>query len=118
MKKTQFKNQKSQWERMVEDYDKLERNLKQLRDVMAVICLQQEDHEVIVAWDEIAKIPRGTELEVSAAAGAGAQGFYVFRAITPVNDNMIGAADDGANRGGGEGSGEEGGGQGDRGDTL
>lgn len=91
MKKTQFKQQPSAWDKMAADYEKLESSLKQLRDVLAVICLQQPDREIMVSWDDIKNIPKGTELEVSHAAGPGV-GLYVFRVITPANESTAGAA--------------------------
>jgi hypothetical protein len=67
-------------ERMISDYDTLERNLKDLRTVLTCIALQQEDLTLSVPFTALEAIKPGTELEVSVDR---VHGNFVFKAILP-----------------------------------
>jgi hypothetical protein len=68
-------------ERMISDYDTLEKNLRDLRTVLTCIALQQEDLTLSVPFSALESVPKGTELEVSVDR---THGNFVFRAI--IND--------------------------------
>jgi hypothetical protein len=65
-------------ERMISDYDTLEKNLRDLRTVLTCIALQQEDLTLSVPFTALEAIKPGTELEVSVDR---VHGNFVFRAI-------------------------------------
>ena len=69
MKKTTFveapKQRWSDMDKMISDYDTLERNLKDLRTVLACICHQQPDLALTVPFDALKAVPHDAQLEVS-----------------------------------------------------
>jgi hypothetical protein len=68
VKKTKFDVPVGRWtpvEKMVSDYDALERNLRELRNILAVICMQQDDKTLQVPFEALRNLPPGAELEVS-----------------------------------------------------
>jgi SAM-dependent MidA family methyltransferase len=67
-------------ERMISDYDTLERNLRDLRAVLTCIALQQDDLTLSVPFTALESVPKGTELEVSVDK---VHGNFVFKAILP-----------------------------------
>jgi len=67
-------------ERMISDYDTLEKNLRDLRTVLTCIALQQEDLTLSVPFIALEAIKKGTELEVSVDR---LHGNFVFKAILP-----------------------------------
>lgn len=67
-------------EKMVSDYDTLERNLRDLRAVLSCICLQQDDRTLNVPFDSLSDMPKGIELEVSVDR---VRGNFIFKVITP-----------------------------------
>lgn len=50
---------------MIRDFDNLERNLRELRTVIAAICMQQSDKTFTVPFVELAKVPTTIQLEVA-----------------------------------------------------
>lgn len=67
-------------EKMVSDFDTLERNLRDLRTVLSCIAYQQADHVLSVPFDALKAVPAGSELEVSVDR---VHGNFVFRYIAP-----------------------------------
>ena len=65
-------------ERMISDYDTLERHLRDMRIVLTCIALQQDDLTLSVPFTALESVPQGTELEVSVDK---VHGNFVFRAI-------------------------------------
>jgi|SRR5882672_6255513 len=67
MKKTKFESTEAIniADKMVNDYASLERNLRELRTILAVICLQQDDKCLTVPFSALSDLPAGVELEVS-----------------------------------------------------
>lgn len=67
MKKTHFEPMEAIniADKMVSDYANLERNLRELRTILAVICLQQHDKCLTVPFSALKELPAGVELEVS-----------------------------------------------------
>lgn len=65
MKKTRFDTEAINIaDKMVADYKSLERNLRELRTVLAAICFQQPDKCLTVPFIAL-QLPEGVELEVS-----------------------------------------------------
>jgi len=65
MKKTKFSDEAINIaDKMVNDYANLERNLRELRTVLAAICFQQDDKSLMVPFSSMV-LPPGIELEVS-----------------------------------------------------
>jgi hypothetical protein len=52
-------------DQMIADFDALEKNLKDLRTVLAVIAYNQDDHLLTVPVNALQGLPKGSELEVS-----------------------------------------------------
>jgi SAM-dependent MidA family methyltransferase len=67
-------------ERMISDYDTLERHLRDMRTVLTCIALQQEDLTLSVPFTALEEVPKGTELEVSVDR---LHKNFVFKAILP-----------------------------------
>ncbi len=67
-------------DQMISDYEQLEKNLRDLRNVLAVIAYQQEDNILTVPVSALALLPAGCELEVSYDH---AHENYNFRCIVP-----------------------------------
>jgi hypothetical protein len=67
-------------DQMISDYDTLERSLRDLRNVLAVIAWQQEDKTLSVPFTALEAMPAGVALEVSIDRVCGN---YNFRAIPP-----------------------------------
>lgn len=65
-------------DQMISDYNTLERNLRDLRTVIACICLQQDDKTFSVPFEELKKVPKDAELEVAVDR---VHGNYVFTLI-------------------------------------
>jgi hypothetical protein len=65
-------------DQMITDYNTLERNLRDMRTVIACICLQQDDKTFSVPFDELKKVPNDAELEVSVDR---VHGNYVFTLV-------------------------------------
>jgi hypothetical protein len=85
MKKTTFAPGSTQqrWtdmNKMVADFTALERNLKDLRTILAVIAYNQDDHLLTVPAKALQELPKGSELEVSFDAGHGNYNFAVILA--------------------------------------
>jgi hypothetical protein len=84
MKKTDFTTvdvPTKRWtdmDKMVSDFDALERNLRDLRTILTLICLQQDDKTLNVPLSALLALPAGTQLEVSVDR---IHGNYVFKAI-------------------------------------
>jgi hypothetical protein len=87
MKKTTFiEAPKQRWtdmEAMVTDYDTLERNLKDLRTVLACICHQQDDLRLTVPFDALKAVPKDAQLEVSVDRVHGNYEFKLILAEVP-----------------------------------
>jgi hypothetical protein len=67
-------------DQMISDYDSLEKSLRDLRTVLAVIAWQQDDRTLSVPFVALVDLPAGVELEVSVDR---THGNYVFKAIPP-----------------------------------
>src|ERR1700675_3242665 len=83
MKKTTFPAGSTQqrWtdmNKMVSDCNTLEKNLKDLRTVLAVIAYNQDDHLLTVPVKALQELPKGSELEVSFDS---VHGNYNFRLV-------------------------------------
>jgi hypothetical protein len=76
MKKTVWPHMKD----MVSDYDKLQKSLTDLRNILAVIAYQQEDKTLTVPVSALEAMPKGCELEVSFDS---VHGNYNFKCVEP-----------------------------------
>lgn len=65
---------------MISDYEALEKSIRDMRNVLAVIAYQQDDHILTVPVSALRALPAGCELEVSYDA---AHENYNFRCIPP-----------------------------------
>lgn len=65
-------------DQMISDYNTLERNLRDMRTVIACICLQQDDRTFSVPFDELKKVTPEMELEVAVDC---VHGNYVFTLV-------------------------------------
>ena len=65
---------------VVDDMDKIARDLQSSKDVIACICWQQEDRTLSIPFTALAALPKGLELEISVDR---THGNYVFKAIAP-----------------------------------
>jgi hypothetical protein len=65
---------------VVEDMDKIARDLQDIKTVLACIAWEQEDHKLQVPFDALANLPKGMELEIAVDR---LHGNYVFTAIDP-----------------------------------
>jgi hypothetical protein len=66
--------------KMVDDFTALEKNLRDLRTVLAVIAYNQDDHLLTVPVNALQEMPKGSELEVSFDA---VHGNYNFKLVLP-----------------------------------
>lgn len=76
MKKTVF----PPFKQVIEDMDKISRDLHDIKTVIACICWQQDDKTLQVPFDALAAMPKGIELEISVDR---VHGNYVFACILP-----------------------------------
>jgi hypothetical protein len=67
-------------EQMISDYESLEKSIRDMRNVLAVIAYQQEDHILSVPVSALQALPAGCELEVSFDR---AHDNYNFKCIVP-----------------------------------
>lgn len=67
-------------DQMISDYATLEKTLKDLRNVLAVIAYQQEDKILTVPVTALEAMPKGCQLEVSFDS---AHGNYNFKCVVP-----------------------------------
>jgi hypothetical protein len=65
---------------VVEDMDKIARDLQSVKDILACIAWQQDDHVLQVPFDALAKMPKGLKLEIAVDR---VKLNYVFTAIDP-----------------------------------
>ena len=70
-------------DQMISDYDTLEKSLRDLRNVLAVIAYQQEDKILTVPVSALEDLPKGCQLEVSFDA---AHSNYNFKCIIPLDE--------------------------------
>lgn len=52
-------------DQMISDYTALEQSIRGMRNVLAVIAYQQDDHILTVPVSALRELPKGCELEVS-----------------------------------------------------
>lgn len=71
---------------MISDYNSLEQNLRDLRTVLACICMQQDDKTFSVPFSELRKVPSDIQLEVSVD---NVHWNYVFK-LFDKNGNQLG----------------------------
>lgn len=76
MRKTTFKASVTQ--AMVDDFAKLEKQLRDMRSILTLIALKQEDHTLHVPIEELQDLPQGSTLEISYDP---VHENYVFKAI-------------------------------------
>ena len=76
VKKTVFPPMKQ----VIDDMDKIARDLQDIKTIIACICWQQDDHKLQVPFDALAALPKGLELEIAVDR---VHGNYVFTAIAP-----------------------------------
>jgi hypothetical protein len=67
-------------DKMISDYDTLEKSLRDLRNILAVIAYQQEDKILTVPVSALEEMPKGCTLEVSFDS---AHGNYNFKCVLP-----------------------------------
>jgi hypothetical protein len=98
VKKTKFVDAPAQrWNdmaAMVSDYDTLERNLKDLRTVLACICHQQEDLRLTVPFDALKAVPHDAQLEVTVDRVHGNYEFKLILADAPAAGEGAGLTGD------------------------
>lgn len=76
MKKTVW----PQMKHVVEDMDKIARDLQSIKDILACIAFQQDDKTLQVPFDALAAMPKGIELEIAVDR---VHGNYTFKCILP-----------------------------------
>lgn len=76
MKKTVF----PPFKQVIEDMDRISRDLQDVKSVLCCIAYQQDDKTLQVPFDALAAMPKGIELEISVDR---VHGNYVFRCILP-----------------------------------
>lgn len=67
-------------DQMISDYTALEQSIRGMRNVLAVIAYQQDDHILTVPVSALRELPNGCELEVSYDS---AHEQYNFKCIPP-----------------------------------
>lgn len=65
---------------VIDDFDKIARDLNDVKTVICCIAFQQDDRTLSVPFSSLAAMPKGIELEISADR---VHGNYVFKAILP-----------------------------------
>lgn len=65
---------------VIDDFDKIARDLNDVKTVICCIAFQQDDRTLSIPFASLAAMPKGIELEISADR---VHGNYVFRAIIP-----------------------------------
>lgn len=80
MKKTVF----PPFKQVIEDMDKISRDLQDVKSVLCCIAYQQDDKILQVPFDALAAMPKGIELEISVDR---VHGNYVFRCIVPGDEH-------------------------------
>lgn len=76
MKKTVW----PQMKHVVEDMDKIARDLQSIKDILACIAFQQDDKTLQVPFTSLSEMPKGIELEISVDR---VHGNYTFKCILP-----------------------------------
>lgn len=89
MKKTKFSDEAvSIADKMVNDYASLERNLRELRTILAAICFQQDDKCLTVPFSAL-QLPAGVELEVSVDRHAEAFQFKLIGLNAALGEDVV-----------------------------
>lgn len=74
---------------VIDDFDKIARDLNDIKTVICCVAYQQDDHTLSIPFDALAAMPKGIEMEISVDR---VHGNYVFKAILPTtgdeNDSM------------------------------
>lgn len=78
MKKTVFT--KDQLAGFAADMTKIERDLRDLKTIFSVLCLQQDDKTLEVPVSALAAVPKGTELMIRFDQATDS---YIFKAVVP-----------------------------------
>lgn len=76
-------------EQMITDYESLEKSIRDMRNVLAVIAYQQDDHILTVPVSALRALPSGCELEVSYDAAHEQYNFKVILADEKPTDNAV-----------------------------
>jgi hypothetical protein len=81
VKKTVFAPMKQ----VVEDMDKIARDLQDVKTILACIAYQQDDKCLLVPFDALRALPKGIELEISVDR---IHNNYVFKCLLPVGGSV------------------------------
>lgn len=65
---------------VVEDFDKIARDLKDIKTVLCCVAYQQDDKTLQVPFSALAEMPKGIEMEITVDR---LHGNYQFRCILP-----------------------------------
>lgn len=65
---------------IIDDFDKIARDLNDVKTVICCIAFQQDDRTLSIPFTSLAAMPKGIELEISADH---VHGNYIFKAILP-----------------------------------
>jgi hypothetical protein len=65
---------------VIDDFDKIARDLNDVKTVLCCIAFQQDDKTLSVPFAALSEMPKGIELEITADRE---HGNYVFRCILP-----------------------------------
>lgn len=65
---------------IIDDFDKIARDLNDVKTVLCCIAFQQDDKTLSVPFSALAEMPKGIELEITADR---TYGNYVFKCILP-----------------------------------
>jgi hypothetical protein len=65
---------------VIEDMDKIARDLQDIKSILCCIAWQQDDRKLQVPFDALAAMPKGVEMEIGIDR---LHGNYVFTAIPP-----------------------------------
>lgn len=88
MKKTVWPNVKQ----VAEDFEKISRDLHDVKTVLCCIAFQQDDKMLTVPFTALADMPKGIELEIGVDR---VHGNYVFKCILPTSPEPLPADQDG-----------------------
>jgi hypothetical protein len=69
---------------VIDDFDKIAKDLHDVKTVLCCIAYQQDDFTLSVPFEALASMPKGIEIEITADR---VHGNYVFRAIVPQSES-------------------------------
>jgi hypothetical protein len=71
---------------MVDDFARIDRDLRDLKTIFTVICMEQDDLTLQVPLSALMELPKGIELEIGFDR---THNNYTFKAILPQGDSQL-----------------------------